>query len=63
MRRLRSSSTSRKPLLVTSPTRAPASSRIAFDATVVPCMISATSRGATPCSANTDSNPSTMARA
>ena len=33
---LRSSSTSRKPLLAISPTRAPASWRIAFDATVVP---------------------------
>ena len=40
MRSVRISSTSRKPLVVISPTRAPLCSRIAFEATVVPWRIS-----------------------
>src|ERR1700730_14744886 len=40
LRRVRISSTSRKPFVVISPVRAPFNSRIAFDATVVPCSTS-----------------------
>ena len=62
MRSVRISSTSRKPLVVIRPVRAPFSSRMAFDATVVPWRISATSPPLMPVSPKTWPMPSMMAR-
>ena len=63
MRSVRISSTSRKPLVVISPTRAPFCSRMALEATVVPWRISSMALPAMPASLKTSARPSTMARA
>ena len=61
MRKVRISSTSRKPLVVISPTRAPLCSRMALEATVVPWRISSMAPPASPVSWKTSLRPSTMA--
>ena len=63
MRSVRISSTSRKPLVVIRPTRAPFCSRMALEATVVPWRISSMALPAMPASLKTSARPSTMARA
>ena len=51
------SSTSRKPRVVSNPVRAPVFCKIVFEATVVPCTTSVTSRGSRPASASTAATP------
>ena len=63
MRSVRISSTSRKPLVVMSPTLAPLCSRMALEATVVPWRISSSAVGEMPVSRKSSLKPSTMARA
>ena len=57
MRSVRISSTSRKPLVVISPTRAPLCSRMALEATVVPWRISSIAAPARPVSTNSSLEP------
>jgi len=61
IRSVRISSTSRKPLVVISPTRAPLCSRIALEATVVPWRISSIDPPESPVSLNISLRPSTIA--